>query len=331
VRAENALLWTDRGWLERAHAWIRDQLGRLSRDLTGPIEQPHVRPWSTVLRAPTERGDVWFKANMPALAHEAAVLQVLARRRPDLLPTLLAADPVRGWMLQVDGGRRLREVLDERPDLARWEEVLPLYAQLQIDTALDLKDLLAAGTPDRRLAILPVLYAALLDDEEALRPDLPEALTEDEVRRLRQLTPHVEAMCDNLAAYGLPETIQHDDFHDGQVFVREGGYLFFDWGDACVAHPFFTLSVTLRVLAHKLGLEIGAPELDRFRDAYLEPWMAYRPRAELVAAFPTAYRLGGVCRALTWNLVVGHLPPPFDEEYADVVPDRLRMLLAGSR
>ncbi len=57
--------------------------------------------------------------------------------------------------------------------------------------------------------------------------------------------PRVGEMCDELAGYGLPETIQHDDFHDGQVFVRDGRYLLLDWGDACVSHPFFTLSVTL--------------------------------------------------------------------------------------
>ena len=46
----------------------------------------------------------------------------------------------------------------------------------------------------------------------------------------------------------------------------------FDWGDAVVGHPFGTLLVTLRVVAHWTGLPNGAPELLRLRDAYLEPW-----------------------------------------------------------
>ncbi|MGH3131539.1 MAG: hypothetical protein ACRDNX_12030 [Gaiellaceae bacterium] len=94
--------------------------------VAGPIEQPHVRPWSTVLRVPTSDGDVWFKANMAVSMHEAAVVRLLAGRRPDCTPPLLAADLERGWMLIGDGGARLREVLERERDLGRWDDVLPL-------------------------------------------------------------------------------------------------------------------------------------------------------------------------------------------------------------
>ena len=39
--------------------------------------------------------------------------------------------------------------------------------------------------------------------------------------------------------------------------MRDGRFLFFDWGDACVSHPFHTLTVTLRAATWKLGLEPG--------------------------------------------------------------------------
>lgn len=323
------LRWSNPDWLAEAHAWIAARLAEREIAASGPIEQTHVRPWSTVLRIPTRGGSVWFKASMPALVHEPAVVQLLARRRPERVPEVLAADLGRGWMLQANGGRRLRDVLEERPDPRRWEDVLASYAELQIDMARDAEELIAAGAPDRRLALLPGLYAALVADEEALRPATAEALTGEEVRRVRELVPRVAALCDELAAYGLPETIQHDDFHDGNVFVRDGGYLFFDWGDACVSHPIFTLHVTLNVLAHQLKLRELASELDRFRDVYLEPWTRFAPREELLTVFPAAYRLGGLCRALTWHLVVRNVPPPFDRDYADAVPDRLRMFLAS--
>ena len=118
-----------RSWLEAAHAWIAGELGA---SISGPIEQPHVRAWSTVLRVPTDDGPVWFKANMPALSQEAAIVSVLVRRRPDLVPELLAVDLERGWMLQADGGTRLRE---SGLVPACWEEVLPVYAELQLDLA----------------------------------------------------------------------------------------------------------------------------------------------------------------------------------------------------
>lgn len=259
---------------------------------------------------------------MPAQAFEPAVVQTLAARRPDLLPTLIAADSERGWMLQRDGGMRLREILEDGGDHGVWEQILPLYAELQIDAAADRERLLDAGVPDRRLALLPHQFEELLADEEALR-----ALSGEELRRLRELVPRIEADCRALQAYDLSETIQHDDLHDGQVFVRDGRYVFFDWGDACVSHAFFTLVVTLAVLAYRLGLEHEAPELDRFRDAYLEPWTRYATRRDLEEAFPIAYRLGVLCRGLTWAMIVGAVPRPLREEEADAVPERMRMLL----
>ena len=316
------MLWTEPDWLESVHAWIRSQLERLGLEPAGEIEQPHVRPWSTVLRVPTDDGDVWFKANMPTQAFEVAVVETLAARRPDLVPTLLATDLQRGWMLQGDGGTRLREILEETGDFDVWIEILPLYAELQVDVAADRDRLLAAGVPDRLLASLPGQFEEVVADAEAL-----ETLTQDERRRLAALAPCIEAECRELADYGLPETIQHDDLHDGQVFVRDGRFLFFDWGDACVSHPFYTLVVTLAVLAYRLELDHDAPELDRFRDAYLEPWTRFRPRRELEQAYPLAYRLGVLCRGLTWRSVVAVLPQPLRDDEAEAVPERMRMLL----
>jgi hypothetical protein len=267
--------WTEPRWLAEARAWIDAQ----GVELTGPVEQPHVRPWSTALRLSTTEGVLWFKANHPSLVHEARVVAIISRRRPDLVPELVAADLERGWMLMRDGGERLREVIERERDLARWLDLLPLYAELQIDLAGAADEFAAAGAPDRRLDVLPETSGALaLSAEQSLR---------------------VRDWCERLAAYGIPETIQHDDFHDGQIFVRDGRYLFFDWGDACVSHPFFTLSVTLEgVLRWGLDDIEDSVDIAPFRDAYLEPFERYAPRDALVAATSIAYRLGWISRAL---------------------------------
>jgi len=185
-----------------------------------------------VLRVPTDDGDVWFKANADPLRYEAALVTLLAARRPDCVPPLLGADLERGWMLMTDAGVPLRRLQVEERDLSRWLEVLPLYAGLQIDLAGDVGGLLELGVPDLRLATLPERYERLLDEVEV-------------EQRARDAVPRVAELCRQLAAFGIPETIQHDDLHDGQVFVRDGRYGLMDWGDACVSHPFFTLSVTL--------------------------------------------------------------------------------------
>lgn len=283
------LRWRDPVWLSGAHAWIDERLAELGVARTGEPEQPHVRPWATVLRVPTDRGVVWFKANDESQRHEAAVVERIVVRHCDGAPPLLCVDNATGWMLTAHAGERLREVSARERSLDRWLDVLPRYSHLQLGLADDVAGLLAAGVPDRRLATLPAAYQHLLGRIDA-------------DRRLRSAGPLVADLCDELASYGVPELLQHDDLHDGQVFVREGGYAVLDWGDACISHPFFTLSVTLEgVLAWGLDDIAGSVDTRRFRDAYLAPFADYS-HADLVAAAAVAVRLGWVCRAINGHV-----------------------------
>lgn len=82
--------WRQPGWLDQVNAWIQDTLQEKGIRLTGPTEQYHLRPWSTVLRVPTSQGDVYFKAPAPVLVHEAALTQALSQWRPDCILSPLA-------------------------------------------------------------------------------------------------------------------------------------------------------------------------------------------------------------------------------------------------
>ena len=179
-----------------------------------------------------------------------------------------------------------------------------------------------SGSPSCRRA-----SPRLLDDPEALLLGRPDGLGAEERDRLVASLARFEETCGRLAAAGLPETIQHDDLHDGNVFVDGRAYRIFDWGDSCVSHPFHTLVVTLRALAHRLALEPGGGELVRLRDAYLEPFSAYGTHAELVAAADLAHVTGTAARALAWHRFVEAREPRFRGEDAEAVPYGLRRLL----
>lgn len=304
----DAARWTEPAFLDPAHAWIVEQLAGLGLAVTGELEQPHVMRWSTVIRVPTADGPVWFKANDGSLRHEAAVTALLASRHPGNVPPLLAADVDRGWMLMADAGRRLREVLPEEGSLDRWLGVLRTVAEIQLACEDAVDELLAMGVPDRRLATLPDAYDRLAS-ELRIEP------------RFRAATPYVRELCDRLAAFGIRETLQHDDLHDAQVYVKDGVDLVMDWGDACVSHPFFTLSVTLEgVISWGLDDVEDSVDTGPFRDAYLAPYAAAYPelgRDDLLAAVEAALRLGWACRFVN-GLVPGDDPGP-----------RLRMFLDG--
>jgi hypothetical protein len=184
--------------------------------------------------------------------------------------------------------------------------VLGLCAAVQLDLTDSVDTMLGLGVPDLRLATLPEKYERFVTGLDA-EP------------RFRRATGYVAELSEALAGYGIDETIQHDDLHDGQVFVKDGRHLLMDWGDACISHPFFTLSVTLEgVIAWGLDDVEGSVDTVPFRDAYLQPF-AERYDVDLAAAAEVAVRLGWACRAVN-----GHVP---GEDKATLA--RLRMFLDG--
>jgi len=324
------LLWTQPAWLEQVHRWIESQLQALGLEMTGPIEQSHIRPWSTVLRFPTPARLLYFKATPAAFAQEAALTAALAQWCPEATVPVLAADTQKGWLLLQDGGIPLRQILQADRDIRHWQRVLPVYAQMQKALAPRVADLLALGVPDRRLTRLPFLYRRLLEDTDILGVGQADGLSAEEYRRLQALTPQVENMCGELAACGVAETLQHDDLHDGNILVNQGRYLPFDWGDSCVSHPFFTLLVVRRSVERTLALPEGDPALMQLVDAYLGEWAEEFAPHDLRHACDLAQRLGMLSRALTWYGLIVRLEGQLSEDHRWAVSGWLQEFLQQS-
>ena len=54
--------------------------------------------------------------------------------------------------------------------------------------------------------------------------------------------------------------------------ARDGSHLVMDWGDACVSHPFFTLSVTLEGV-----LAWGLDDEEKATNTWLRMFLDGRP------------------------------------------------------
>src|SRR4029450_8520011 len=103
--------------------------------------------------------------------------------------------------------------------------------------------------PDRRLATLPTQYERLVGETGGPLP----------AERGRP-------------AGGRPPGGGEGWGRGGARGVRDGRCPVFDWGDACVAHPFLSMAVTLEgALAWGLDDVEGSVDVTPFRDAYLPP------------------------------------------------------------
>ena len=319
--------WTRPEWLAEVRAWVDARLAERGVRVVGDVEQPHLYWWATALRIPTSDGVVWFKAEQPHHAFEVSLTELLARLVPRHTAEVVAADPERGWMLTRDAGTRLRELPDA---LRRWEEVLPRYAEIQIACASRVADLLALGVPDHRLEVMPEQLRHALDDTGALLLEHEDGLTAEEHRRIVAELPAFDDVCRRLGDLPIPQTLQHDDLHDANVFVRDGEYVVFDWGDGCISHPFHTLAVTLRAAAHRLELPAGGEEVVRLRDAYLEPWTGVAPRPDVELAADLARRTGAIQRALAWHRFSQLMPDAARAETISSVPYGIKLYLADA-
>jgi phosphotransferase family enzyme len=297
-----------------ADAWIRAHI-----EPTGAIEAVHERTWANVWRVQTDGGALFFKACAAVQAFEPRLTAELSARWPDDVPTVIAHDDARGWLLLADAGTPIA-VFGNPPQA--WLRVLPRYAELQRGETAWTEDHLAHGVPDLRLAALPARF------DDLLRSDLP--LEADEIARLRSFAPRLAAEAIELAGAGIPESIQHDDLHMGNVYALGDGLRVLDWGDSSISHPFASLVVTFRFLEQVNGLRHDDPWFTRLRDAYLEPW-----GPGLSDTFELALRVGAVAHAIARKRQRDFLPesarPAAAGEYAVVLRRALALAVDAPR
>lgn len=321
-----ARTWLDPGWRTEALAWVEATLAGLGHNVSGPVEQPHVRPWSTAIRIPTGAGPIWFKASGPGPAHEGPLLGVFRDLGVAHVLLPLAVHAERPWLLFEDGGPTMRATRPDGTgdhDLVAWERILSEYAVLQraVEGDAAVTAMLVAGVPDGRPERLPDELDRLLDEDAAWARILPDERADADVarRRLRDAAGVIRAAAGELAAAGIAATIQHDDLHGGNILVGPDGDRIFDWGDAAIAHPFGTLTTTFDSISNKTGLGLDDPAFVRLRDIYLDAWTDVPPRGALAEVTSLSRDLACIGKALAWERALLGLEPDEMDGHGDAV------------
>ncbi len=105
--------------------------------------------------------------------------------------------------------RRVLDAGDAGPDA--WERAVAQYARMQRALVPHADRMTALGVPDARTARLPGLFDALVAGNAALDPAARRGLVAGRPRLLD--------WCAELDAYGVPDSLDHCDLHDGQVLA----------------------------------------------------------------------------------------------------------------
>lgn len=138
--------------------------------------------------------------------------------QPAFTPEVLVSEGT--WMLTRDAGPQLRAVVKRREPAPSWDELLPLYAELQIELASDAEKLVALGALDKRPAMVSAGYSGLVE-----RVGRHNSL---DIKRLQALAPELESLTDALAS-PLPATVIHEEFHETTSSCATGRLAFSIW------------------------------------------------------------------------------------------------------
>jgi hypothetical protein len=282
---------TDPAWRAEADAWLVAACEADGRVVTGPVEQPRVRPWSTQLVVPTDAGRVWFKANVAGTAFEPEVHRVLSRLAPQEVLPPLAVDAGRGWLAAVDHGPVLGDA--HEPTEEQWRDVLRGAARLQRRVVAHRDALVGAGLPDCSPSTVADRLDRLVETFTALDPSHPTHVDADLADQLRAARPLVADAAARLADGPVPATFQHGDAHPWNVFVEGGRLRLFDFGDAQWAHAVEVLMVPYGIVRHG-----GTLDWRGVVEGYRLEWeLSVAELDELMAAAALTHPVN---RALTW-------------------------------
>lgn len=284
---------------------MRFELEQAGIALTGPIEQPRTRPWSTHLVAPTSEGRHWFKENCPPLRFEAGLVSTLAQLVPGSFLEPIAVDVAQGWMLTPDGGA----VLDGDVTLAAFGRTLAEFAVVQRKLVGHGADLMATGLPARPIDQTASQFADQLNDLAQLPNDHPLHIDPD---LLARCTGHLVTIAEavrRLTEVSVPDSLQHNDLHPQNTFAAAtGGLRFFDFGDAVWSHPFCVLNIALHRVARAWDCPLSDERIERLINIYLDVWSDLAPYRTLRALVEPALTIAKFHRYNSWHQLIPYMP-----------------------
>jgi hypothetical protein len=197
--------------------------------------------------------------------------------------------------------------------------VLRVFARLQIRSVGFVDQLHAAGCLDRTPQ-----WLAHQATEWLSFVGLSQWLSDDEAAELRAAGPDLALTCAELTELPVPLTIGHGDMHLGNTARGVDGYLFFDWTDACITHPFVDMIA--------IFLEDDPVTRQRLRDDYLAEWTPFASSRQLTRAWSLAEPLVWLNQAISYTSIVSHQEPGWDRDGFGAATGRwLRRLLDWSR
>ena len=285
--------WSNAHWYYQVRQWLRDNLPPAGYFSRNSFKQVRCWSMSSIMKIPTDSETLYLKAVPSLFSVEADLVRWLGQLAPEQVPEVIASEPERGWFVTRDfGGANLSEC----EDYSIWKQALQAYAQLQIKTTCRTSELLSLGCMDRRLPRL-IEHCHQLAEYFCRTSTEESGLSRENAKRWRRALPRLKELAAELESLGIPYALEHGDLHCGNIQVADEGFVFFDWTDGCIAHPFFSLEPFLVETPREPVIR------SEFVQAYLEVWQTHLPHADCQKALKLARVLAMAHQTWSYYLI----------------------------
>ncbi|WP_371189526.1 phosphotransferase [Thalassotalea maritima] len=289
----NSLQWDSPEWIESAQTWVNENLKQRGVEPVGNLTKVSGWALGQIFKQNTKDGFYFFKATafLPLFSNESLLCLKLAELTPEYVPNTICCSESEQWMISRDFGGGL----PEGADITLWVEAFKTFAQLQKLSFNHINELIENGCLQREIHDIPKQLDEILSDNGIVR-HLPEQF---KIKR-REIIFKVKQSVEALAKFNIPNTLVHGDLHIENIAKIGDRFLFFDWSDACISHPFIDGTYIFRMPEGKDKDIIVNTYLSQWSNLYkLEDLKSAWKQAELVCYTHQAISYASMKRALS--------------------------------
>lgn len=323
----NRALWEVRGWYNNTEKWIRDNLQKTILN----IEQiKGAWSWSSILKINTIEETLYFKADYKKLPHEVDTIRELNKLYKYNFPSVVISDYSNNWMVMKDFG----DLYLEKLDFNHYVKAVKKYAEIQIKSVGEIERFKKINCRYISLNLFTLYLEQLVDDKILLIG--PYKLTNYDLEQFKKAIPCVIELCKKLDLGRIPYTINNEDFRDQNVVLYENDFIYFDWSNTTITHPFFSFTYFLNrinIKKNHIGKEMfkGSVEkvLLKLTEEYLKMWVNFDEYESILQIFKEINSLYNLYQAIRCYIELPYLEEncPWYIDCRDIVPNYIKKFI----
>jgi aminoglycoside/choline kinase family phosphotransferase len=257
--------------------WAKTKLKLKLNDneINRAIETVVQTPWSSVLKICTPQEPLYLKQTPPDLFIEVDIIQ----KCRDLckimdIPEIIADNQdLHCFLMKSCGDVSLRTLFDGHLNVDLLVQALQVYKKMQHATLPHVDIFLKIGVPDWRLERFPTVYQDLTRHEIFLKTHGLEAA---QIQILQEGSAKLEALCKKLSHYGIPECLNHSDFHENNMLFTHATQKIsiIDLGETAINHPCFSLAALLKIPCNRYNVPSGSSDYQKLYNTCFQGWLS---------------------------------------------------------